>query len=95
MGLIIGSVIVSSSISVLLFIGYHASALETHNFKLALARRDFPSSSELNMFRFLDKNNNPMNTKAYNVILMPDQGPSIKVCQLKNFKDLLGCHKIC
>jgi hypothetical protein len=89
-GLIIGSVIISSSISVLLFIGYHASALETHNFKLALLRRDFPSSSELNMFRFLDKNNNLINTKTYNIALMPDQGPFNQSMSIKKLQGFTG-----
>ncbi|HZD81866.1 MAG TPA: hypothetical protein VE076_03220, partial [Nitrososphaeraceae archaeon] len=70
-GLIIGSVITLSSISVLLFIGYHASALERHNFDLALGRRDFPSTSELNLLRFLDTN--LADSKLYNVALMADQ----------------------
>jgi hypothetical protein len=70
-GVIIGSVITLSSISVLLFIGYHASALETHNLDLALGRRNFPSASELNMLKFFLNNN--INHKLYNIALSANE----------------------
>jgi hypothetical protein len=74
-GLVISSVITLSSLSVLLFVGYHASALEIHNFNLALGRRDFPSFSELNLFRII--NNNGGISKSFNnisnVAIMPNQ----------------------
>ncbi|HZE77052.1 MAG TPA: hypothetical protein VE089_00730, partial [Nitrososphaeraceae archaeon] len=70
-GLIIGSVITISSISVLLFIAYHASALEIHNFDPALGRRNFPSVSELNMLRFFLNIN--VNHKLHNVALLSNE----------------------
>jgi hypothetical protein len=88
-GLIIGSVITLSSISILLFIGYHASAVETHNFKLALARRDFPSPSEINMFRFLDSNN-LNDPKIYNIALRPQIGTTTIGMTVKKLQGFTG-----
>jgi hypothetical protein len=72
-GLVIASVITLSSLSVLLFVGYHASALEVHNFDLALGRRDFPSYSEINMFRLINSNNSKSFYNISNVAIMPNQ----------------------
>jgi hypothetical protein len=63
--LVLGTVILSSALSVLMFWGYNASAYDS-GFEKELGRRDFPSASEFNLFRLLHtENKNPL---AFNVV---------------------------
>ena len=64
-GLIIAIVFASCSISVLMFIGFHALALDTNNLDLAFRRRDSPTGSEFQMLSFLQPHG-PIN-QSYNI----------------------------
>lgn len=48
-GIIIGIVVLSTSLSTLMFIGYNAVTIQTQDFSNALGRRNFPSMQEMNM----------------------------------------------
>ena len=73
-GILIGSIIALSSISTLLFIGYHALALDTGRLDLALGRRDFPSFSQIKVFSFLDRGNaGNNNSDSSNVITFANE----------------------
>jgi len=48
-GIIIGSILVSTSLSTLIFIGYNVMTMQNHDYAHALGRRNFPSMQEMNM----------------------------------------------
>jgi len=50
-GIIIGSIVITASLSTLMYIGYNALVIQTQDYTHALGRRNFPSSEEIN---FLD-----------------------------------------
>jgi hypothetical protein len=62
--LVLGTLILSSALSVLMFWGYNASAYDS-DFEKELGRRDFPSASEFSLFRLL--HNDSKNPLAFNV----------------------------
>ena len=62
--LVLGTVVLSSALSVLMFWGYSASAYDS-DFEKELGRRDFPSASEFSLFRLL--HNDSKNPLAFNV----------------------------
>ncbi len=49
-GVLIGSIVVVTSLSTLMYIGYNALVVETQDYTHALGRRNFPSLDELNVF---------------------------------------------
>src|SRR5919112_133962 len=63
-GILIGLFITSSSLSILMFVGYSALGLENRTplFEDTLPRRYFPSDSEMDLLKFL--RNNPMSRYA-------------------------------
>jgi hypothetical protein len=64
---LLGLIITSSGLSTLLYVGYNSLIYQTQDFTETLARRNFPSMSELHMFEILhDKID--INSKKYNVI---------------------------
>lgn len=71
-GAIIGTIILTSGLSVLFFNGYVALMLDTHNYIDTLTRRHFPSMSELNLFETLNGLIN-IDSNKYNIISFPDQ----------------------
>ncbi len=64
--LVLGIVILSSSLSVLMFWGYNASAHDS-DFDKALGRRDFPSESELGLFNLI-RNGSSKDPLSFNVV---------------------------
>jgi len=48
-GIIIGSILVSTSLSTLIFIGYNVITTQNHDYTYALGRRNFPSMQEMSM----------------------------------------------
>ena len=69
---IISTVIVCSSLSILMFIGYNSLMLQTKDFSDILTRRNFPSTSELHLFDALHGIVDT-NSEKYNVVSFPDQ----------------------
>ncbi len=65
-----GIVILSSSLSILMFWGYNASALDS-DFDKALGRRDFPLASEFGLFRLF--RNDSKDLLAFNVAAPSDE----------------------
>ena len=51
LGIVIGCIVISASLSTLMFIGYNALVVQTQDYTQALARRNFPSAQEMNMSR--------------------------------------------
>ena len=69
---IISTVIICSSLSILIFIGYNSLILQTQDFNDILTRRNFPSMSELHLFDALHGIVDT-NSEKYNVVSFPDQ----------------------
>ena len=70
--ILVGIVIVTTSLSTLLFIGYNSLILQTQDYTQTLGRRNFPPSSELHLFDFLrDKVN--VHEKNYNIVTFPSE----------------------
>ena len=71
-GIIIGSILVSTSLSTLIFIGYNVITTQNDDYAHALGRRNFPSMQEMNMLDLMrskilsDPNSN-------NVASFPDE----------------------
>jgi hypothetical protein len=55
-GLIVSAVVVTASLSTLMYVGYNALAAQTHDHINGLERRNFPSEDELKMFDMLRSN---------------------------------------
>ena len=72
--ILISFMVVSASISVILFIGYSALAMENHYrpFERDLPKRNFPSLSEINLFYFL-YNDLIRSGENYNAVVAPDE----------------------
>jgi hypothetical protein len=64
---LLGIIITSSGLSTLLYIGYNSLILQTQDFINTLARRHFPSVSELHLFEILH-NRIDIDSKKYNVM---------------------------
>lgn len=70
--ILVGIIIVSTSLSTLLFIGYNSLILQTQDYTQTLGRRNFPQLGELHLFDFLrDKVN--LYEKKYNIVTFPDE----------------------
>jgi hypothetical protein len=67
-----GIIIISSSLSILIFIGYNSLILQTQDYINTLARRHFPSMSELHLFEALNDMID-IDSKKYNVISFPNE----------------------
>ena len=52
-GIIISVIVVSASLSTLMYIGYNALVIQTQNYSDSLDRRNFPSQEELHMYDIL------------------------------------------
>ena len=71
-GVIISVVIISSSLSMLIFIGTNSLILQTQDFGNIFPRRHFPSISELHLFEALHDKIDP-GLKKYNVVTIPKE----------------------
>jgi len=70
--ILVGIVIVTTSLSTLLFIGYNSLIFQTQDYTQTLGRRNFPPFSELHLFDFLrDKVN--VHEKNYNIVTFPSE----------------------
>jgi len=73
-GVLIGSIVVITSLSTLMYIGYNALVVQTQDYTHALGRRNFPSLGELNVLDLMrdkiqegqDKNNIATFANEYN-----------------------------
>jgi hypothetical protein len=73
-GIMIGSIVVITSVSTLMYIGYNALVVQTQDYTHALGRRNFPSLDELNVLDLMrvkiqdgpDKNNIATFASEYN-----------------------------
>ena len=63
--LLLGFIITSCGFSIFMFAGYNALSLENPQFELGFSRRDFPTSSEMQLLDFL--RNNSKSFKTYNI----------------------------
>lgn len=52
-GIIIGLIVLASSLSTLMFVGYNAQITQTQDYSHALGRRNFPSMQEMNMLELM------------------------------------------
>ena len=66
------AVVLFSSFSSLIFIGYNSLILQTQDYIDTQSRRDFPSTSELNLFEFLH-NKTSNNPERYNIASFPKE----------------------
>lgn len=71
-GAIIGTVILCSSLSILMFIGINSLILQTQDYSNIFPRRDFPSNSELHLLEALHDKIGP-DLKKYNVVSIPKE----------------------
>jgi len=71
-GITIALIILGAGLSTLLYIGYNALVLETHDYAHALGRRDFPSLQEMNLLQFI-RNKIYSDSNTYNVASFPDE----------------------
>jgi hypothetical protein len=71
-GITIALIILGAGLSTLMYIGYNALVLETHDYANALGRRDFPSLQEMNLLQFI-RNKIYTDSNTYNVASFPDQ----------------------
>ena len=69
---LVGTIIVCSGLSTLMFIGYGSLILQTEDYVNTLPRRHFPSSSELHLFELLH-NQVDIDSKKYNVVSFPNE----------------------
>jgi hypothetical protein len=66
-GVLISAVMITSSVSILMFIGFNSLILQTQDFSDTLPERHFPSMSELHLFETI-YNKTDVASKRYNVI---------------------------
>jgi hypothetical protein len=74
---LLATIITSSGLSVLLYIGYNSLIYQTQDYTDTLARRHFPSMSDLYLFELLDNRTN-VDTKKYNVLSFLNQYDRLK-----------------
>ena len=70
MGIVIGTIVISGSLSTLMFIGYNSLELQTKLYDQALAKRDFPSEEQMNMLELM-RSEIQVGTNTYNVASFP------------------------
>ena len=70
--ILITAVIITASLSTLVFVGYNSLAFQNHEYAHDLGRRNFPTESE---FKLMDaiRTNDDMDPKRYNVISTPNE----------------------
>lgn len=66
-GVLISAVMITSSLSLLMYIGFNSLILQTQDFSDTLPRRHFPSNSEVHLFELIH-NKTDVDSKKYNVI---------------------------
>src|SRR5206468_10872172 len=71
-GIIIMTIIITGSLSTLLFVGYNSLAFQTHDYLHDLGRRNFPSESEFHLMEAL-RNNTDIASSRFNVISTPGE----------------------
>ena len=77
-GIIVSSLVISASLSTLMYIGYNALVIQTGDYTHALGRRNFPSEQEMNMLEMIrskihvDSNQN--NIASYPNEYNPEEG---------------------
>src|SRR5206468_1065590 len=71
-GIVIMLIVITGSLSTLLFVGYNTLAFQDHDYVNDLGRRNFPSESEFHLLEAL-RNSTDINSSRYNVISTPDE----------------------
>jgi hypothetical protein len=71
-GIIVSSIIISASLSTLMYVGYNALVIQTGDYSQALGRRNFPSEEQLNMFDML-RSKIHVGSNQYNVASYPNE----------------------
>ena len=69
---ILSAIIMCSSLSIFIYIGYGSLILQTQDFSEVLTRRHFPSAEDLHLFENLHRISNT-NSEKYNIISFPDE----------------------
>ena len=87
--ILITMVVMSASLSTVLFIGYNSLAFDNHEYAYDLGRRNFPSESE---FKLLDaiRSNTDVISKKYNVISTPEEYNFYKGTLLTKISTFVG-----
>lgn len=65
-GVIVSVIVISASLSTLMYIGYNALVVQTQDYTFALDRRNFPTEKELNMFDMI-RSDIKVGANPYNV----------------------------
>jgi hypothetical protein len=71
-GIIVSSLVISASLSTLMYIGYNALVIQTGDITHALGRRNFPSEEELNMLDML-RSKIQVGSNHYNIASYPNE----------------------
>jgi len=71
-GIIIGSIVITASLSTLMYIGYNALVIETQDYTQALGRRNFPSSEEINILDIM-RSKIQASSNHYNIATFPNE----------------------
>lgn len=66
-GIIVSTIILTASLSTLMYVGYNALVIQTQDYTHALDRRDFPSEEDLRMFDML-RSNIQLGPNPYNIV---------------------------
>jgi len=66
-GIIVSTIILTASLSTLMYVGYNALVIHTQDYTHALDRRDFPSEEDLRMFDML-RSNIQLGANPYNIV---------------------------
>jgi hypothetical protein len=72
LGIVVGSIVISSSLSSLMFIGYNALEVQNQLYTQTLARRDFPSTEQIGMFDLI-RSKIQLGPNTYNVASFPKE----------------------
>jgi hypothetical protein len=71
-GIIVSSLVITASLSTLMYIGYNALVIQTGDYTHALGRRNFPSEEELNMLDMLRPKIH-IGSNQYNIASYPNE----------------------
>ena len=76
-GIIVSTIILTASLSTLMYVGYNALVIQTQDYTHALERRDFPSEEDLRMFDML-RSNIQLGPNPYNIVSFSNEYNSEK-----------------
>jgi hypothetical protein len=71
-GIIVSSLVITASLSTLMYIGYNALVIQTGDYTHALGRRNFPTEGELNMLEML-RSKIQVGSNQYNIASYPNE----------------------